>query len=109
MFNGNDQFDGSSGFGSGGSGFGGGNQPQSRFKTLFDSSGKPTTVFDSGPHTLTVSGADTTCGTHFKSGNTVFGRDGVHTVVEAGSLKTVLGPHGEMRTIYQNGHDGTIL
>lgn len=89
--------------------FGNNNRPKSNFRTFFGTNGNASTVFNTSQHTFTVTGSNNRTNTYYKSGNMFLGSDGVHTVYGSGSLKTIVGPHGETTMVHENDHGGFAL
>lgn len=56
-----------------------------------------------------MTGSNNRTNTYYKSGNMFLGSDGVHTVYGSGSLKTIVGPHGETTMVHENDHGGFVL
>lgn len=87
----------------------GNNTHQPGIKTFFGPNGNAASVFGSGGSTFSVMGTKGHDGMYVRQGNTVFGPDGVHTVLGQGPIKTVFSPGGECHTVIENGFGGTIL
>lgn len=73
--------------------------------TFFGSNGAMANVVG---NTAFVSGAGEKDGVYTQVGNTVFGPNGVSTVMGTGSNKTIIGPDG-VSTVFNNGAMSTII